>query len=152
MVLLVKQNDEIVKQVIQCIIYTLDYQELKSCQHLLEIFAKITNIVHIQIPPTGYVGLILCSTAVATTSWSTFGSWTLCRYCDRSYRTCSSCRVPSWYPHGTVKGTLTCSSHRCSALYESYVARQEESWCVFLWHIPRYLILGLGLYGKVNFA
>ena len=26
--------------------------------------------VHIQIPPTGYVGLILHSTAVATVSWS----------------------------------------------------------------------------------
>ena len=35
-------------------------------------FEHCMNInIHIQIPPTGYVGLIWCSTAEATASWST---------------------------------------------------------------------------------
>ena len=56
--------------------------------------------IHIQIPLTCYVGLILCSTAVATASHSTVAGImrVLWSYCDkrlRSYYTCNSVRVPS---------------------------------------------------------
>ena len=56
--------------------------------------------IHIQIPPTGYIGLILRSTAVATASRSTFEGTmrVLCSYCMcSSFSTCchSSVRVPS---------------------------------------------------------
>ena len=53
--------------------------------------------LHIQILPTGYVGFIWHSTAMATASWSTFEG-IFCSYCDRSYLACSSCRVPWKYP------------------------------------------------------
>ena len=42
-----------------------------TCSHYNST-ALYETYVHIQIPPTGYVGLILCSTTVATASWSTF--------------------------------------------------------------------------------
>ena len=38
--------------------------------HMREIKARLW--LHIQIPPTGYVGLLFRSSAVATASWSTF--------------------------------------------------------------------------------
>ena len=43
-------------------------QELQWKLHLQELQ---TLKVHIQIPPTGYVGLILHSNTVTTASWST---------------------------------------------------------------------------------
>ena len=35
------------------------------------------------------------------------------------------------YPHSILSGTLTCSSHSGTALYETHVAGQEESGCVY---------------------
>ena len=58
--------------------------------------------VHIHIPPTSYVGLILC-TAVATASCSTSEDTmkVLCYYCDRN----SVYAAAAVYPHSTLKGT-----------------------------------------------
>ena len=52
----------------------------------------------------GYVGLIYRTTAVATASWSTFEGTlgVLCRYCDRNYRACISCREPLMVPQLAV--------------------------------------------------
>ena len=35
--------------------------------------------------------------------------------------------VAAEYPHSTLNGTQTCSSHISTALYETYLAGQEES-------------------------
>ena len=63
-----------------------------------DIFLKEHYLnLHIQIPPTGYVGLILRSTAVATASRSTVEG-SIWRYCDerqRTYYACSSVRPAS---------------------------------------------------------
>ena len=42
---------------------------------------------------------IECCTAVTTASWNTFEGTlkVLCSYCNKSYRVCSSCRVPLKY-------------------------------------------------------
>ena len=40
--------------------------------------------------------------------------------------------VAAEYPYGTLSSTLTRSSHSGAALYETYVAGQEESGCVKL--------------------
>ena len=34
------------------------------------------------------------------------------------------------YPHCTLRGTLTCSSHGGTTLYDTHIAGQEESSCV----------------------
>ena len=39
--------------------------------------------------------------------------------------------VAAEYPHSTLKGTLTRSSHSSTELYETHVAGQEESGCVY---------------------
>ena len=38
--------------------------------------------------------------------------------------------VAAEYPHSTLNGTLTCSSHSGASSYETQVADQEESGCV----------------------
>ena len=78
---------------------TLRYIMVKMWQNMYNRKSCDIN-VHIQIPPTDYVGLILHSTAVATASRSTIEGTIriLWRYCDKrlkSYYTCSRVRVPS---------------------------------------------------------
>ena len=36
------------------------------------------------------------------------------------------------YPHSTLNGTLTCSRHNDTALYEIHIASHEEFGCVAL--------------------
>ena len=38
--------------------------------------------------------------------------------------------VAAEYPHSTLNGTLNCSGHIGTELYETHVAGQEESGCV----------------------
>ena len=61
--------------------------------------------IHIQISPTGCIGLILRSTTVATARWSTFQGTmrVLWHYCDRRYHACSTYKVP--YP-SSYSGTV----------------------------------------------
>ena len=73
-----------------------------NCKFIFQCDKGIIYIVyiHIQIPLTGYAGLIQRSTAVATVSHSTSEGTmrVLIHYCDkrlRSYCTRSCCRVPS---------------------------------------------------------
>ena len=61
-------------------------------------------------PLTGYTSLIIRSTATVTG--------------DTVHTAAAD------YSHSTLKGTSTCSSYICIALYETYVACQEESGCV----------------------
>ena len=92
---------------------------------IVGIIATIRNkwfghFLHIQIPLTGHVGLILCSmlwllqVAVPLTA--------LWRY---SYATVTGATA-----HGTLNSTLSSSSHCGTVLYVTYVAGQEESRCV----------------------
>ena len=54
----------------------------------------------------------------------------LCSYCGRSYRACSSYKVPSEYPQRYIP---TWSSHSDTTLYETNVAGQGECGCVDLY-------------------
>ena len=73
----------------------------------------ITSI-HMKILLTGYVSLILCSTTVATTSYS-----------DTTV-TEDAVYAVTRYPQSTHRGTPTCSNHSGTVLYEIYTAGQEE--------------------------
>ena len=85
--------------------------------------------LHIQIPPTGYVGLILCSTAMATASWGYI--W---MYSDPTVTGAMAHAIAAGFPCSTLKDTSTGSNHRATALYETNVASQEESGCVLKIH------------------
>ena len=70
------------------------------------------TIIHIQIPPTGYVGLILRNTAVATQVAVLLR--VLWGYSDAPVTKGWEAVVhvvAAEYPHGTLNGTVTCSSH-----------------------------------------
>ena len=75
---------------------------LFSCQAYK--ISSITKSIHIQIPPSGYVGLILCSTDVATVSRSTVGGTMRVLY------SCSPRRVSRNYAL-CIKWCLLCSSN-----------------------------------------
>ena len=77
--------------------------------------------VHIQIPPTSYVGLKQHSTAVTTVE----DTMRVLSMVDLTRATVHA--VAAEYLRSTLSGTSTCSSHSSTALYETYVAGQEES-------------------------
>ena len=60
-----------------------------------------------------YTGLILHSTTMATSSHSILEGTmrVLCSYCMRSSFSAFLNSSESLYPHSTLKGTATCSSH-----------------------------------------
>ena len=70
--------------------------------------------LYIQIPHTGYVNLMLCSTAVTTANLNTVWQKLL---------------HTAVYPRSTLNDTLVCSTHIGTVLYETQVAGQEESGC-----------------------
>ena len=88
-------------------------------------------LIHIKIPPTGHVGLILRSTAVATVSRGTIedtirvpdatvtGGWEATTYAGAAE-----------YPHSTLNGTVTYSSHSSKCVIWEPHSRLEESECV----------------------
>ena len=82
--------------------------------------------LNIQIPPTGYVGLIWRSMAEATASLSTVeGALTV-----RSRCYCMQGTPVTVFPQSTLNGTPICSNPSGTASYETCVAGQEESGCV----------------------
>ena len=64
---------------------------------------------------------------MATESWSTFEVTE--RYSDATVTEATVHTVAAEYPHSTLNGTLTCSSHISTALYEPHihVVSQGES-------------------------
>ena len=82
--------------------------------------------LHIQIPPTGYVGLLWCNTSEATASWSTVEGTLKVRCSCYDRRTVRA--VAAAY-HSTLNGTQTCSNPSGTASYETYVVGQKESGC-----------------------
>ena len=79
--------------------------------------------IHIQIPLSGYVGLITqyhCDNCKLKY---------LCGYYEA---TVMEAAVAAEYPHSTFNGTPSCSSHGSTPLYETHVAGQEESGCVWV--------------------
>ena len=90
--------------------------------------------IHIQVPPTGYVGLILCSTTVATQVAVLLR--VLCGYSDATVTkgwAATAHAVAAEYPHSTLNGTVTCSSHSSTAYYETYVAGSGGIWMCIGW-------------------
>ena len=88
------------------------------------------SFIHIQIPQTGYIGLIQCSTIEGTASWNTV---------EGTLRVATVPDVPSMqllqhrtYPQSTLNGTPTAGAFSGTASYETniHVAGQEESGCV----------------------
>ena len=78
----------------------------KGCLSALLHGKNFYITTHIQIPSAGCVGLLLCSTSMATTNWIPW--WTLWGHANAtetgaSYSTSSSCKVPwtlmvpQWY-------------------------------------------------------
>ena len=61
--------------------------------------------VYVQIPATGYIGHILCSTTVATLSWSTFED-TMTLLWQKAEKLLTVHAVAAEYPHSTLNGTL----------------------------------------------
>ena len=55
----------------------------------------------------------------------------LCGYSDTTVTGDIAHAVAAEYPHSTLKSTLTCSSHSGIAMYETYVASEEESGCSY---------------------
>ena len=83
--------------------------------------------IHLHAPPTGYVGLIWCSTAKAMVSLSTIeGTLQL------AVTGATMLAVAAAYPHAqsTLNGTATCSSLSGTMSYETNIVGQEESGCV----------------------
>ena len=87
-------------------------------------------LIHIQISLIGYVGPMLRSTAVATASFRVplRVQW---GYSDATVTLAAVHPVAAEYPHSTLNGILTCSSHIGTALYKTHVAGQKESGCVY---------------------
>ena len=84
--------------------------------------------LHIQIPPTGYIGLIWRSIAVATAGVVPLR--VLWGYSDTSVTEAAyPVAADPEYPHSTLNSTAIFSSHIGTALYETHVAGQEESGC-----------------------
>ena len=56
-------------------------------------------------------------------------------YSDATVTGATAHPVAAESPHRTLKGTVSCSNHSGTALYETHVAGQEESGCVLyeLW-------------------
>ena len=82
--------------------------------------------VHIQIPLTSYIGLIYCTTAVATASWSS---------CDGTLQLFQqellhNAVTAAGYPQRTFKGAPTCSSHSSTEVLWDLHNQLEESGCV----------------------
>ena len=81
--------------------------------------------IHIQTPPTGYVGPILHSIAVATASWNIFEvTMRVLLYATVTGDTAHA--VAAKYPPSTQNDTPTCSGYSSAALYETHVANQDE--------------------------
>ena len=78
--------------------------------------------LHVQIPLTGYVGLILRSTTVAT--YVRIPLRVLWHYSDRDYTAHPGAVADH---HSTHNGTPTCSSYISTALYETHVTGLEDS-------------------------
>ena len=68
----------------------------------------LSAILEIQIASTGYVGLVLCSTVVATASWST--SEGTMRF-NATVTEATAHPVAAEYPNITLNGTQTCNSY-----------------------------------------
>ena len=75
----------------------------------------VDSYLHIQIPPTGEVGLIWHSTVEATVSWSTIEG-TLRVRCSYFYKSTMHA-VAAAYPQSTLNGTPTDSSLNGTASY-----------------------------------
>ena len=71
---------------------------------------------------------------MATVSWSTF---------KLTVTEATGHAVAAEYPHSTHNGTPICKNHSGTVLYETHIARHEESECVFV--EPK-------VFGKVMFA
>ena len=80
--------------------------------------------VHIQIPPTGNIGLIWRSTAEATASWGIVEATLQLLW--QEYHACWSYSIPTKYP----QRYSNCSSLSCPVSYETY--GQKEARCVLL--------------------
>ena len=99
--------------------------------------------LHIQIPPTSYVGLILCSTlwllqvtVPLKVQWG-YSDATVTKGWEATAHA-----VAAEYPHSTLKGTPTCSSHSGTLSYETHAASQEEFGFVWACSILILLICG----------
>ena len=103
---------------------------LKCIQPTSALFWCDESYIQIQIPPTGYLGLIWCSTAEATLvyRWGYFEG--MLQLLHARYSCHSSCSIPSKYPRDS---SPTCSrSLSSTASFKTYIASQEESGCVLL--------------------
>ena len=94
--------------------------------------SKALYYLHVQILPADYIGLILCSTAVATASWRVLSG-----YSDATVTKATVHAVAAEYPHSILNGTLTGSSNSCTVLYETHISSQEESGCVYYYAIVK---------------
>ena len=74
--------------------------------------------------PAKYIGLILLGTTEATASWSTVEG-------ALRVRRSTVHALAAAYPQSTLNGTPTCSILNGTVSYETYVAGQEESGCVY---------------------
>ena len=50
------------------------------------------------------------------------------RIVDATMTEATAHAVAAEYPHSTLNGTLNCSSHSGTALYETHLAGQEDIW------------------------
>ena len=80
------------------------------------------NGINIRLPPTGYIGLILRSTAVAILQVGV-PLRVLWRYSDATVIGATVHAVATDYSHGYLNGTTTCSSHR-------YFFKMRPAWPV----------------------
>ena len=69
--------------------------------------------LHVQIPPTRYV--CVAYYAIPLFLWG---------YSDAFVLEATVHVVAAEYPHSTLNGTATCSSHSCTVLYETHVCGQ----------------------------
>ena len=67
---------------------------------------------------------------MATTSWSTCKE--LRGYSDATVTGVTTDAVATEYPHGTLHGTLTCSSYSSTALYETHIPVRRIWMCKIL--------------------
>ena len=88
---------------------------------------KTSHSIH-----TGFVGLIYCSTVMATASWEYLLGYSAATAFMVLFVTLSCCRVLS-------KVLLTCSHHSSSALYELYVAslRNLDAYLLIIPPLPK---------------
>ena len=76
--------------------------------------------IHLQIPLTSYIGLILCSAAVANASLNIFEGTAKVLLCSCDRATVHA--VTAEYPYSTLNVTKTCSGQSSTMLLEMYVA------------------------------